>query len=128
MAADIGMANQNKVLEKKIENLEEEVTTLREFKKNIENKAVEEEIEVIDNSEEKEKVVQKRKEKRKKQKAKKQAEMVKVPTTGQNILFKETDKEGWKSARVVGSWKKNSKYKYWKHLLVDKDLILEKDF
>ena len=28
----------------------------------------------------------------------------------------------------MGSWKKNSKYKYWKHLLLDGDLIVEKDF
>ena len=62
------------------------------------------------------------------QKAKKEAEQVKVSKTGQNILFKEKESEGWKTGRVVGSWKKNSKYKYWKHILVDKDLILQKDF
>ena len=29
---------------------------------------------------------------------------------------------------MVGSWKKNSIYQYWKHLLIDKDLVVEKDF
>ena len=62
------------------------------------------------------------------QKAKKQAEKVKTPTTGQNILFKEFNKNEWKTARVVASWKKNSIYKYWKHLLMDGDIVVEKDF
>ena len=62
------------------------------------------------------------------QKTKKQAEKIKAPTIGQNILFKESDEKGWKSARVVAGWKKNSKYKYCKHLLMDDDVLVEKDF
>lgn len=45
---------------------------------------------------------------KKAQRAKKQAEQIKVPKSGQNILFKEKESEGWISARVVGSWKKKS--------------------
>ena len=36
LAADIGMSNQNKILENKMETLEKEVETLREFKNSIE--------------------------------------------------------------------------------------------
>ena len=43
-------------------------------------------------------------------------------------MFKETDQEGWKFARVIASFKKNSKYKYRKHLELDDGLIVEKDF
>ena len=123
MAGDLGLADQNKDIQKRIEYLEEEVVTLREFKEKSQNNT-----ENKDQTEEREKVVLKRKDKRKTQKAKKEAEQVKVPKTGQNILFKEKESEGWKTGRVVGSWKKSSKYKYWKHILVDKDLILQKDF
>lgn len=43
-------------------------------------------------------------------------------------MYKENDSDEWKTARVVGSWKKNSKYHCWKHLMIDKDLVVEKDF
>ena len=133
LAADIGISNQNKILENKVEKLEKEIENLRKSKDNAENEE-EENLkssfveEDIGKDIEKEKVVQKRIEKKMKQKAKKEAEKLKAPTTGQNILFKETDEEGWKAARVVSSWKKNSKYRYWKHLLMDGDVIVEKDF
>ena len=57
-----------------------------------------------------ESIVLKRIEKKKAQKAKKEAEKLKVPKTGQNILFKDKDSKGWKSGRIVGGWKKNSIY------------------
>ena len=142
LAADIGMSNQNKILENKLESLEKEVETLREFKNNIERECTDNETinkneendtpssdeEVNDNISDKEKVVQKRKEKKMKQRAKKEADKLKAPTTGQNILFRESVKDGWKAARVVASWKKNSIYKYWKHLLLDGDIVVERDF
>ena len=55
-----------------------------------------------------------KKDKRRAQKLKKQAAQVKAPKTDEIIVFKEKESEDWKSGRVVGSWKKNSKYKYWK--------------
>ena len=141
LAADIGMSNQNKILENKMETLEKEVETLREFKNSIERGNDTEEMnkdrekdkvssdeKVEESISYKERVVQKRKEKKMKQKAKKEAEKVKAPTTGQNILYNESDEEGWKAGRVVGSWKKNSIYKYWKHLLIEGDIVVEKDF
>ena len=70
----------------------------------------------------------KRKEKKKAQKAKKLAQEIKMPKTGQNILFRDKDSNGWKSGRIVGGWKKNSIYQYWKHVMVEKDHIVEKDF
>ena len=138
LVADIGMLNQNKILENKVDTLEKEVEYLRDFKANIEKSSIEnkndeqndekEENELVDNTNDREKIINKRIEKKIKQKAKKEAEKLKAPTIGQTILFKEVDKEGWKSARVVAGWKKNSKYRYCKHLLMEGDKVVEKDF
>ena len=119
--------------------LEKELVVLRDFKESTEKKKdnIDEhgvvdkddtnEVDAI-NIDEREKIVQNRKDKKKRQKAKKDAEKVRTPTTGQTILFKESDREGWKTGRVVASWKKNSIHKYWKHLQLDGDVIVEKDF
>ena len=56
------------------------------------------------------------------------AAQVKVPKTGDNIQFKEKNKDGWKSGRIVASWKKNSIYKYWKHVQLRNGLVAEIDF
>ena len=60
--------------------------------------------------------------------AKTQANQIKVPKTGEIIAFRERNSEEWKVGRVVGSWKKNSKYQYWKHLLLGNGLTVEIDF
>ena len=142
MAADLELAEQNKDLHKKMEDLvskdklksekivslEAELAILNESKDitNVDEK----ETENIDDDEEriKEDIMLKRIEKKKNQKAKKLAEKMKVPKTGQNILFRDKESNGWKSGRIVGGWKKNSKYQYWKHVMIDKDQIVEKDF
>ena len=82
---------------------------------------------IKDTVEEKERVVPTKQEKRRAQKLKKQAARVRVPKTGDDIIFKEKDTDSWKSGRVVGSWKKNSKYQYWKHLLLSSGLTVERD-
>ena len=74
------------------------------------------------------KIVEARKVKRKTQKEKKENEKVKVPRSGQQILFKEKGSDDWKSGRTVGGYKQTSKYKHWKHILVGDDLIIERDF
>ena len=61
-------------------------------------------------------------------KLKKQALQIPLPKTGDNIVFREVDDNEWKAGRVVGSWKKTSKYRYWKHLLLSNGLTVEKDF
>jgi hypothetical protein len=138
MADDLGLADQNNALKKQVNDLIEQntehknlVDTLKEeveSLKSVKEKKEEQDEQGEPDIAEKQKIVQMRKEKRKTQKAKKKAELVKAPKTGQNILFKDNNSEEWKSARVVGSWKKNSKYKHWKHLQVDNDLVIEKDF
>ena len=148
MASDLGLADQNSTLKnqveklveedaalrKQVEDLEHEVATLKDSKSktqdDVDKNETVDKTKPVDKTEtaESDNVAKMRKLKKKAQKAKKQAEQVKVPKSGQNILFKESESKGWKSARVVGSWKKNSIYKYWKHLLIDKDLVVEKDF
>ena len=93
--------------QQKVKSLEEELATLKGL--------AEESAENVNNDpseQEREKVVTLRKEKKKAQKVKKRAQQLKLPKTGQNILYKEHNSEEWKPARVVGSWKKNSKYQY----------------
>ena len=69
-----------------------------------------------------------RKEKRRAKKLMKQAVQIPLPKTGDNIVFREVNEDDWKAGRVVGSWKKTSKYRYWKHLLLSNGLTVEKDF
>ena len=133
MVEDLAVAEKNKDLETQITDLQARLDTLTEEnnklkpKIDIEN---ENDLDIVEKQvEEKERVALTRKDKRKAQKIKKQAARVKVPKTGDDIIFKETDSsEDWKSGRVVGSWKKNSKYQYWKHLLLNSGLTVEKDF
>ena len=126
LAGDLELANKNTVLVKQVEDLTEQDT---EQKNHI--KTLEKEIESL-RADGKEKqdtdleapqvqeeepsaehhIVMNRKEKRRLQKAKKQAEHIDVPKQGQHILFKENNTEGWKTARVVGGWKKKTKYQY----------------
>ena len=54
--------------------------------------------------------------------------LIPMPKTGDNIAFKEVGDKDWKVGRVVGSWKKTSKYKYWKHLLLANGQTIERDF
>ena len=138
MSLDLDLNDKNKNLQEKMQNLAEkdtiqvekiasleaELAAIRDAKAdNAENLDVNEDEALL-----RERILIKRKDKKRAQKAKKQAEQLKVPKTGQNILFKENNSTGWKSGRIVASWKKNSKYKYWKHVMVDRDIIVEKDF
>ena len=138
MEVDLDLADKIKDLHKKIEDLEgkdahsrekieileAQLATCKEPNDVTENETINEEEE--DSS--KEKIWLKRKEKKKAQKEKKLAQQIKIPKTGQNILFRDKESNGWKSGRIVGGWKKNSIYQYWKHVMVDVDQIVEKDF
>ena len=123
LAEDLAVAERNTNLENQVKNLQEQIISLTKLNVETNDKNT-----VEEQTEEKRNVISNRQEKRKAQKAKKQAEQVKVPKTGQHILFKEKEADNWKSGRVVGSWKKNSKYRYWKHVLLGNDLIVQKDF
>ena len=81
-----------------------------------------------DNEKERDLIRQARVLKRKLQREKKKEEKLKVPITGQIISFKEKGHDEWKKGRVVGSYKKTSKYKDWKHVQIGNDLIIERDF
>ena len=130
MAEDLALAERNKDLEKQVEDLLSQVDSLKS--KTLDNNEDKEDTVEKDTRkdtvEEKRKVYSARKEKRRSQKVKKLADQIKLPKTGETIAFKEKNLDGWKTGRIVGSWKKNSKYQYWKHILVGNDLIVEKDF
>ena len=116
---DLALADKNKDLEKHLNDLHEQLVALTDLNEKLKDKNI-----VKEQGEERIKVILSRKEKRRIQKAKKQAEQVKVPKTGINILFKEIDSEEWKAGRTVG----NSKYKYLKHVMLGNGLIVKKRF
>ena len=142
MAEDLELAEKIKDLEIKNIDLQAELDCLTDDSQRLPESDVAEEVkegdakdivEVTENGdeeqmEEKTIALNARKDKKKAQRLKKLAAQVKVPKTGDNIEFKEKNKDGWKTGRVVASWKKNSIYKYWKHLLQGNGLVVEKDF
>ena len=50
-----------------------------------------------------------------------------MPTYKQNILFREKDNENWTSAKVIGVFKKSSKYRNFRQLQLDDGSKVEKD-
>ena len=115
----MGLAEQNKALETKVNDLLVKLNTLNEENRKLQpmtkkdedfDKAKETDIS-DEHSDVRRATTISKKDKRRAQKLKKQAAQVKAPKTDEIILFKETESEDWKSGRVVGSWKKNSKYK-----------------
>ena len=55
-------------------------------------------------------------------------ERKKYPKLGENIMYKEKGKAEWIKARVFRVFKKNSKYKYCKQLILEDGSRIEKDF
>ena len=133
MAEDLEQAELIKDLETKNKDLQARIDHLTNAPDKVNNEETETDAEnVVDNAndkvEEREKVGKTRKEKLKAQKLRKLAAQVSVPKTGENINFKEKDTEGWKCGRVVGSWKKTSRNKYWKNILLSSGLTISRDF
>ena len=138
---DLSLAEKNREMASKIADLQAQIdaltsvnNTLKEELANpinlhreddISEKCPEYPSENVDSLEKKKEF---RQEKRKVKKLKKQSILIPLPKTGENIVFREVNNSDWKVGRVVGSWKKTSKYKYWKHILLPNGLTVEKDF
>ena len=130
LAQDLDLAEKNKELVDKLTEAETRVSKLgQELKSFTEgNSNVEIQDDRKENLEEETRgKAERRKEKRKLQKEKKEKEKLKLPVTGQNIIFKEKASNDWRRGRIVAAYKKNSKYRNWRHILVD-NVIMEKDF
>ena len=130
MAQDLDLAEKNKELVEKLTEAEKQVSKLEQELKS--SKEGDSNVELQNNSkknieEEATEKAERRKEKRKLQKEKKEKEKLNLPVTGQNIIFKEKASNKWRRGRIVASYKKNSKYRNWRHILVD-NVIIEKDF
>ena len=114
MAKDLELAEENIKLKKELDDL----------------KAKKEDEVSIDDSvlqEKKTSLLEVRKLKRKLQKEKKEKDKLKLPATGKIILFREKGSQDWITGKVVGSYKKTSIYKYWKHVMIG-GLVIDKDF
>lgn len=131
MAKNLDLAEKNKELNKQLIESQEKVSQLQmEMKEENEklNPNCTEDIDLEGSEENKAKVIEAKKLKRKLQKDKKAKEKLKLPATGTIIIFREKGSEDWISGRIVASFKKTSIYKYCKHVLIGKDLIIQKDF
>ena len=117
MVKDIETATENESLKKKVVELETKINQLEADKD--QNQCVDEDRNLINN---------KRKERRSLQKEKKKENRVTLPLLGQWIKFREVNSELWQYARVFGTYKRTSKYKFFRQLeLKDGDKV-EKDF
>ena len=116
MAKDLEMAEENVVLKKQLNDLH--IKTLDDDQNDLS-----EDKDEVDKTT----VIHTRKLKRQLQKVKKEKDKLKLPATGKIILFKEKGSNKWISGKVVGSYKKNSIYKNWKHIQMG-DITMDKDF
>ena len=111
MASDLEISMELNALKSKLQQLEDENSKLKENITQQVNPSISETSEVPNTPQNGKNQLEKaefsRKEKRK---AKKNA-AIKLSKTHEMILFKEKDCQEWKKGRVVGSYKKMSKYK-----------------
>ena len=114
LAKDIELATENGKLKDTVEQLKGELVKLEDDKSIDKCKDV---------------VSQKRSARRMKQKEKKLLKK-KLPVLGQKIMYREFGESEWLSGRVCGVYKKSSKYKNVKQLLLDGDhqKKIERDF
>ena len=124
MVEELDLAEEVSKLKREVEELEVENNVLRE---NSHDVSIDKLSSGIPSSEVPE-VHLLRKARKKMKKEKKKEEVLQLPKTHDLIEFKLKNKDEVMTGRIVGSYKKTSKYKHWKHVKLDNDLIMEFDF